>query len=304
MFTQGGSPADFAVEAAFFPPGRRVMTLAALPSVPLRLAAAGYFVTAVGNSDEVNALRHMERLPESAQPFRQPPILHQLQAADRPAFWAFLNLADPQQQVKQWWKMTVDPRGGWRPIVNALTDAANLRRLYQLPTSTAPSAVANLGELLMRQLEDHLRRRPNRDNPWVRQLLLDWPTLGAVNTASSNADIASRLRLVVAEPAVYLADQPSGRFHGISLVHHLDHGTCGTCDTCDTRIASPASTPCHQLIAAAKHASDRRAWMILRSTGEAQNDRETYWARFDRSMIWGRIITAKLHAPEAIVPAP
>jgi S-adenosylmethionine:diacylglycerol 3-amino-3-carboxypropyl transferase len=177
----------------------------------------------------------------------------------------FVELDDPAEQMAYWeghldtWR--------FRAALDALFSVTALRSVYSSPLlDVLPK---RLGAVMRRRMERCFAQHPNRSNPYARSLLLgelspDPPPLEAKN-----------IRLVHADAAGFLENQPPASFDGFTLSNILD----GAGDAYRQR-----------LFAAVKRAAAPGAAIVLRSFSDADASSPANRAADDRAMLWGSVL--------------
>ncbi|MEJ1963622.1 MAG: DUF3419 family protein [Gammaproteobacteria bacterium] len=175
---------------------------------------------------------------------------------------AFLELQYPAEQIA-YWRQHLDTTR-FRVAMDRLLSLAALRAVYAAPLlDFLPS---RLGAVLRARMARCFALHPNRENPYARALLL-----GELPDASPPPE-ARDIRLIHADAAHFLEQQPRGSFDGFALSNILDGA-----DAAYRR----------RLFAAVKHAAAPDARMVLRSFGEPPATLATNHAADDRAMLWG-----------------
>jgi S-adenosylmethionine:diacylglycerol 3-amino-3-carboxypropyl transferase len=178
---------------------------------------------------------------------------------------AFLDLEDPDEQMA-YWRAHLDT---WcfRTAVDGLFSVTALRSVY------APRFLdflpKRLGSVMRGRMERCFARHPNRSNPYARSLLL-----GELSSEPPPPQ-ARDIRLVHADAATFLENEPPASFDGFTLSNILD----GADDAYRQR-----------LFAAVKRAGAPGAMTVLRSFGEADTASAANRAADDRAMLWGSVL--------------
>lgn len=262
---------DPSIELDVFRPGSRIMCIASAGCTAMKLAAHCDVVAVDINPVQ---LAYAERRFEGDPGFRgrvERVMGFARFFAPLVGWWpsrvrAFLELDDPVEQMRYWQRKLNTWR--FRTAMDALFSLSALRAVY------APRFLGflpkHLGAVMRGRMERCFSQHPNRDNPYARSLLLgelpsDPPPPGA-----------SRIRLVQADAADFLENEPPGSFDGFTLSNILD----GTDDAYRQR-----------LFAAVKHAAAPGATAVLRSFAEpGPEDSKANRAADDRAMLWGRVL--------------
>jgi S-adenosylmethionine:diacylglycerol 3-amino-3-carboxypropyl transferase len=178
---------------------------------------------------------------------------------------AFLELDDPVEQIEYWQRELNTWR--FRTAVDALFSVTALRSVY------APRFLdflpKRLGAVMRGRMERCFERHPNCKNPYARSLLL-----GELSSDPPPPE-AKDIRLVNADAASFLENEPPGSFDGFTLSNILD----GVEDAYRQR-----------LFAAVKRAAAPAAVTVLRSFGEASASSPANRAADDRAMLWGSVL--------------
>lgn len=265
---------DAGVELAEMVGRRRVLAVASAGCTAFALAAAGHEVTAVDVSPaQVEYVRH--RLAGGRpRPGKAEQWLARGRAVVEALVWRrgeaarFTAMANPEAQREFWCRRVVPPavRGllGLALSAPLLTALYGRRRASAVPRPFAASVLS--------RLERGLARHPNRDNPYLRRLLLG--ELPPPLTAAERAAIAPRLRVRRADAAAYLEAAAPGSFDAFALSNLLD--------------GAPRSDA-RRLWRAVARAAAPGAVAVLRSFAEPRGRDEERRAANDRSLLWGRV---------------
>jgi len=174
----------------------------------------------------------------------------------------FLELEDPQTQLNYWTRYLDTP--GFRAAFDGMLSLTALRAVYAAPF--LDFLPARLGAVMRSRLERGFALHSNHANPYLRALFLG--ELAEAQPPPEAADI----RLVHADAAAFLEQQPVASFDGFTLSNILD----GT----DAQYG-------RRLFAAVKHAAKPDAIVVLRSFREPQASDPYNRAADDRAMLWG-----------------
>ena len=184
----------------------------------------------------------------------------------------FLDLASPAEQI-EYWRRHFDTRR-FRAGMGAALSTGVLGALYAKPLlDVLPHS---FGKILRSRMERGFGRHPNRDNVYARALLL-----GDVSSDPPPSE-AREIRLVHADAATCLENEPPESFDGFTLSNILD----GASDAYRQRLS-----------AAVRRAAAPGAVVVLRSFGEPQVASPTNRAAEDRSMLWGIVDVKPAAAP-------
>ncbi|MDH3486399.1 MAG: hypothetical protein OEM16_19480, partial [Myxococcales bacterium] len=126
-----------------------------------------------------------------------------------------------------------------------------------------------LGAVMRGRMKRCFERHPNRSNPYARSLLL-----GELPSDPPPPE-AKNIRLVHADAASFLENEPPGSLDGFTLSNILD----GVDDAYRQR-----------LFAAVKRAAAPEAVTVLRSFGDASASSPANRAADDRAMLWGSVL--------------
>jgi len=178
---------------------------------------------------------------------------------------AFLELDNPVEQI-EYWDAELDT-WRFRTAVDALFSLTALRSVY------APRFLdflpKRLGAVMRGRMKRCFERHPNRSNPYARSLLL-----GELPSDPPPPE-AKNIRLVHADAASFLENEPPGSFDGFTLSNILD----GVDNAYRQR-----------LFAAVKRAAAPEAVTVLRSFGDASASSPANRAADDRAMLWGSVL--------------
>ncbi len=184
---------------------------------------------------------------------------------------AFLELDDPVEQIECWQRELNTWR--FRTAIDGLFSVTALRSVY------APRFLdflpKRLGAVMRGRMERCFERHPNCKNPYARSLLL-----GELSSDPPPPE-AKNIRLVHADAASFLENEPPGSFDGFTLSNILD----GVEDAYRQR-----------LFAAVKRAAAPEAVTVLRSFGDAGASSPENRAADDRAMLWGSVLVRPVHA--------
>ena len=184
---------------------------------------------------------------------------------------AFLELDDPVEQMEYWQRELNTWR--FRTAVDGLFSVTALRSVY------APRFLdflpKRLGAVMRGRMERCFERHPNSKNPYARSLLL-----GELSSDPPPPE-AKNIRLVHADAASFLENEPPGSFDGFTLSNILD----GVEDAYRQR-----------LFAAVKRAAAPEAVTVLRSFGDAGASSPENRAADDRAMLWGSVLVRPVRA--------
>lgn len=258
---------DAAIELAAFPPGGRIFCIASAGCTALALAPRHEVVAVDINPVQLAyAQRRLTGEPavrgsaERVMAFAR--ALAPLTGWHAARLQEFLAFADTAAQLAYWHEQ-LDTRR-FRAGFDGLLSVTALRAVYA--RSLLDFLPPRLGAVLRARMARCFARYPNRDNPYARALLG-----GELPHAAVPAE-AREVRLVHADAAAFLAQQPAGSFDGFALSNILDG-------------AAPAYR--EALFAAVRRAAAPGAMVVLRSFGEPQAALASNRAADDRAMLWG-----------------
>jgi S-adenosylmethionine:diacylglycerol 3-amino-3-carboxypropyl transferase len=178
---------------------------------------------------------------------------------------AFLDLEEPGEQM-EYWERELDT-WRFRKAMDGLLSVTALRSVY------APRFLhvlpRRLGSVMRGRMERCFARHSNRRNPYARSLLL-----GELSFEPPPAR-AKEVRLVQADAAAFLENEPPASFDGFTLSNILD----GADDAYRQR-----------LFAAIRRAAAPGAVTVLRSFGDADARSPANRAAEDRAMLWGSVL--------------
>jgi S-adenosylmethionine:diacylglycerol 3-amino-3-carboxypropyl transferase len=181
---------------------------------------------------------------------------------------AFLDLDELGAQMEYWKEELNTWR--FRTAIDGFFSATVLRSVY------APRFLdflpKRLGSVMRGRMERCFARHPNRSNPYARSLLL-----GELSSEPPPPQ-AKDIRLVHADAAEFLENEPSASFDGFTLSNILD----GVDDAYRQR-----------LFAAIKRAAAPGAVTVLRSFGDAEANSPANHAADDRAILWGSVLVRR-----------
>jgi S-adenosylmethionine:diacylglycerol 3-amino-3-carboxypropyl transferase len=177
---------------------------------------------------------------------------------------AFLELDDTKEQIL-FWHRHLDTRR-FQKGLDLLLSKPVLRLGYG--SSFLRVLPPSFGAVLRGRFERGFARHPNRRNTYVRALLLG--ELPKADTLSGT----SRIRLVAADAATFLENEPPGSFDGFALSNILDG-------------AGPDYR--RRLLLGVRRAAAPGAAAVLRSFSTASDPADADLAAEDRSMLWGAV---------------
>jgi len=262
---------DWRIEAEVFSPGGRIFCIASSGDTALALAARGFRVMAV----DVNPAQiEYARARAAGAPPRSGVVERQLAMVRRAFPWLgwserdrrrFLALASPAEQTA-FWQRKLDTRR-LRIVLRCLLHSALLR--LTLGRAFVDWMPPRFDRVIRERLERTWTNHPNRENPFAWRLLLGCePPDGAVDEA------AGGIEFVCADAVEYLDSGLPGRFDGFTLSNVLDAASAAYGE---------------RLLAAVRRAAAPGAVLVLRSFGEAKDERSADWASRDRSPLWGTV---------------
>jgi S-adenosylmethionine:diacylglycerol 3-amino-3-carboxypropyl transferase len=249
---------DARIELAVFAPGSRVFCIASAGCTAFALAGHGFDVTAV-DVDAAQVAYVRSRLAGAGA--RRGVVDRALAAfaglGPRAEVHRFCALDDPEEQVAIW----DDRLDSTRFRVAFAAALAVPARAARLP--------ARLDRLVRGRLRRSFARHPNRDNPYLRGLLL-----GELPPPPGRG---LELRVELADAAAFLERCTAESFDGFALSNLLDVAPRGYAA---------------RLEAAVAHAAAPGARVVLRTLAEPENAAEAERAAADRAPIWGAIRVA------------
>ncbi|MFW2387958.1 MAG: DUF3419 family protein [Polyangiales bacterium] len=261
---------DPSIELSAFAPGGRVLCIASAGCTAMKLAPHHDVVAIDINPVQ---LAYAERRFEGEPGFRgrAERVMDFMRFFAPLAGWwpsrvrAFVELDDPAEQMGYWDKRLNTWR--FRASLDGLFSVTALRSVY------APRFLdflpKRLGSVMRGRMERCFANHPNAKNPYARSLLL-----GELSDEPPPPQ-AKDVRLVQADAAAFLENQPSGSFDGFTLSNILD----GTDESYRQR-----------LFAAVRRAASPNAIAVLRSFGNAEAESAANRAIDDRSMLWGSVL--------------
>ena len=178
---------------------------------------------------------------------------------------AFVELDDPAEQMEYWERHLNTWR--FRAALDGLFSVTALRSVYSSPL--LDFLPKRLGAVMRTRMERCFASHPNRTNPYARSLLL-----GELSPDLPPTE-AKDIRLVHADAAGFLENEPPASFDGFTLSNILD----GADEAYRQR-----------LFAAIKRAAAPMATTVLRSFSDADASSPTNRATDDRTMLWGSVL--------------
>ena len=258
---------DASIEGDAFRPGGRVFCIASAGCTAMKLAPR-HEVVAVDINPAQLAYAERRLAGEQGRRGTAERVMAFGRSLAPAAGWrastvhAFLDLDDPAEQIAYWRRHLDTWR--FRAAVDGLLSLAALRTVYA--SSLLDFLPPRMGAIMRARMERCFARHPNRTNPYARALLL-----GELSDESPPPE-AKAIRLVHADAADFLEQEPAGSFVGLALSNILD----GANADYEWR-----------LIAAVKRAAAPDAVVVLRSFREAPAATSTNRAADDRAMLWG-----------------
>ena len=261
---------DASIELNAFRPGGRVFCIASAGCTAMKLAPHHEVVAVDINPVQ---LAYAERRFDGNPGFRgrAERIMDFMRFLGPFAGWwpsrvgAFLELDDPAEQMDYWQRELNTWR--FRTSIDALFSVTALRSAY------APRFLdflpKRLGAVMRGRMERCFERHPNRTNLYARSLLL-----GELSSEPPPPQ-AKDVRLVHADAAEFLENEPPASFDGFTLSNILD----GVDDAYRQR-----------LLAAVKRAAAPGAATVLRSFGDTSANSPANRAADDRAMLWGSVL--------------
>ncbi|MBW2629409.1 MAG: DUF3419 family protein [Deltaproteobacteria bacterium] len=261
---------DSSIELEAFRPGGRVLCIASAGCTAMQLAP-NHEVVAV----DINPvqLAYAERRLNGDPGFRG----RAERVMDFARFFAplagwwpsrvrtFVELDDPAEQMEYWQQNLNTWR--FRAALDGLFSLTALRSVYSSPL--LDFLPKRLGAVMRARMERCFARHPNRSNPYVRSLLLGELSPGPPPPEAKN------IRLVHADAAGFLENEPPASFDGFTLSNILD----GVDEAYRQR-----------LVAAVKRAAAPDAVAVLRSFSDADASSPANRAADDRAMLWGSVL--------------
>jgi S-adenosylmethionine:diacylglycerol 3-amino-3-carboxypropyl transferase len=261
---------DASIELDAFRPGSRVFCIASAGCTAMKLAPHHEVVAVDINPVQ---LAYAERRFDGDPGFRgrAERIMDFMRFFGPVAGWwpsrvrAFLDLDDPTAQMYYWQRELNTWR--FRTSIDALFSVTALRSVY------APRFLdflpKRLGAVMRGRMERCFERHPNRTNLYARSLLL-----GELSSELPPPQ-AKDVRLIHADAAGFLENEPPASFDGFTLSNILD----GVDDAYRQR-----------LLAAVKRAAAPGAATVLRSFGDTSAKSPANRAADDRAMLWGSVL--------------
>ncbi len=260
---------DASVELSVFRPGGRVFCIASAGCTAMKLAPHHDVVAVDINSVQLDYARQRFAGGAGFAGTAERLMAFARVGAPLTGWWSsrvrtFLDLNDPIAQV-QYWRAHLNT-WRFRAAFDGLLSATVLAAVYAQPfLAWLPR---QFGATLRSRMERGFARHPNRSNPYAHALLLGDLCM------ESPPERAKDIRLVHADAAAYLENEPARSFDGFTLSNVLDG-------------ADPAYGP--RLLAAVKRAAKPGAMMVLRSFAEPLGPLSSNHAAEDRAMLWGLV---------------
>jgi len=260
---------DAAIERRAFAPGGRIFSIAsagctamalapdhdvvAVDINPVQLAYAARRL--VGGGSERGVAERLMATARTAAP---------LVGWTRALLHEFLALGDPDAQLA-FWQRHLDTRR-FRTAFDSLLSLSALRVVYASPLLAC--LPRRLGPAMRGRLRRGIGRHANRDNPYLRGLLLGEPPPDPPQVRPG------AITLVGTDAAAYLEAAPAHSFDGFTISNILD--------------GAPAAYR-RRLIVAIRRAARPDAIAITRSFSEPASGAAADRAGEDRAMIWGQV---------------
>jgi S-adenosylmethionine:diacylglycerol 3-amino-3-carboxypropyl transferase len=261
---------DASIELGVFRPGSRVMCIASAGCTAMKLAPHNEVVAVDINPVQLSyAARRFEGGPGTRG--RAERVMDSMRFFGPLAGWwrsrlqEFLALNDPCEQM-EYWKRELDT-WRFRTALDGLFSVTALGSVYA--RRFLDFLPKRLGFVMRKRMERCFGRHPNRSNFYARALLL-----GELAFEPSPPE-ARNIRLVQADAASFLENEPPASFDGFTLSNILD----GADEAYRQR-----------LFAAIKRAATPEAVTVLRSFSEADADSPSNRAADDRALLWGSVI--------------
>jgi SAM-dependent methyltransferase len=260
---------DASVELNAFPAGGRVFCIASAGCTAMKLALHHDVVAVDINPVQLAYAQHRfvgergrrgvaERIMRIARTFA--PLAGWWPSTVR----AFLDLDDPGEQLA-YWRRHLNTRR-FRVAMDSLFSMPALRTIYA--SSFLTFLPPNFGAVMRGRMERCFARHPNRTNAYAHALLL-----GELSFETPPPE-ARNIRVVHADAATFLEQEPTGSFDGFTLSNILDGA-----DSAYQR----------RLLAAVKRTAAPGAIVVLRSFREPSADLPANHAAEDAAMLWGII---------------
>jgi S-adenosylmethionine:diacylglycerol 3-amino-3-carboxypropyl transferase len=267
---------DASIELEVFRPGGRVLCIASAGCTAMRLAQHHEVVAVDINPVQLEyAARRIGGDPGFRG--RAEKVMDFMRFFAPLAGWwpsqvrEFVGLSDPSEQMDFWNRKLNTWR--FRAALDGLFSITALRAVY------APRFLdflpKRLGKVMRGRMERCFSRHPNSTNRFARSLLL-----GELDVAPAPPQ-ADRIKLVHADAAVLLENEPPGSFDGFTLSNILD----GVDDAYRRRLYS-----------AVKRTAAPGAITVIRSFGEVDAGSPRNRAADDRSMLWGTVLVRPVEA--------
>jgi len=261
---------DASIELDAFRPGSRVMCIASAGCTAMKLAPHHEVVAVDINPVQ---LAYAERRLNGDPGFRgraERVMDFARFFAPLAGWWpsrvqAFVELDDPAEQMEYWERHLNTWR--FRAALDGLFSVTALRSVYSSPL--LDFLPKRLGAVMRTRMERCFASHPNRTNPYARSLLL-----GELSPDLPPTE-AKDIRLVHADAAGFLENEPPASFDGFTLSNILD----GADEAYRQR-----------LFAAIKRAAAPMATTVLRSFSDADASSPANRATDDRAMLWGSVL--------------
>lgn len=258
---------DVSIELDAFPPGGRIFCIASAGCTAIALSRRNE-VTAV----DINPVQLEYARRRAAGAPMQVGSAERVMAIGRRflplAGWRhaaledFLDLEDPQEQIRFWSKTLNTHR--FRYATDAMFSLAWLRTVYASPfLSILPP---RFGSVMRSRMERCWSLHPNRSNVYARALLL-----GELDSKPV-AESAANIRFACADAAEFLESCSPASFDGFSISNILD--------------GAPEQYR-RRLYAAVQRAAQPDSMIVRRSFGEPSGASATNLAARDCSILWG-----------------
>lgn len=265
---------DVSIELEAFPTGGRVMCIASAGCTAISLAR-DHEVVAVDINPRQLAYAAGRIRGEPARAGSVERLMNRMRVLGPVAGWwpervrTFLDLDDPREQL-EYWNRWLDTRT-FRLLLNGLLSRTLLRMAYgRRLLDVLP---LKMGEVMRQRMIRCFARHSNRTNPYLHSLLL------GQMPSQQPPDDPGNIRLVHADAARLLENEPPGSIHGFTLSNILD----GADDGYGRR-----------LYAALRRASAPGAVVVIRSFADRDAGSSVNIAERDRSMLWGSVLVTRV----------
>jgi len=261
---------DVSIELDAFRPGGRIMCIASAGCTAMKLAPHHEVVAVDINPVQLNYAR-MRFNGDPGFPGRAERMMNVIRFLGVLAGWwpsrlrTFLKLDDPGVQ-EMYWEQHLNT---WlfRTAFDVLLSVTALRSVYH--PRFLDFIPKRLGSVMRGRMKRCFALHPNRHNPYARSLLL------GEMLSEPTPPQARDIRLMHADAADFLENEPPGSFDGFTLSNILD----GVDDVYRQR-----------LFTAVKCAARPGAITVLRSFSDLDSSSPANRAADDRSILWGSVL--------------